>query len=276
MNKKPIYYMQTDPRWGGKRYPTATGSIGIYGGGCGPTCCAMLITTLLGMDKLVLPPETMEWACKTGWVRCGDGVVSGEYFPAQFKRYGLTCEIWGAWSRARVEEALRAGDYFIAGMGPGLWTRGGHFVVVWWADDKVRILDPASTADARTNGDPALFWSQVRNFYRVDAREYNRKDEIEMTKKEFLDSLTPEEAAQIVDLASKHVNNQPPSKYAEGACRKAVKSGIFKDGDEDGLLDFPQGPLSREQGAVLLDRLGLLDIPGPQDVSTPDTGKEGA
>lgn len=258
MNKQPVSYLQTDPRWGSLRYPTATGSIGIYGGGCGPTCCAMLISTLLGLE--VLPPETMEWATKTGWVRCGDGVVSGEYFPAQFKRYGLTCEIMTSWTRAKVEAMLREGYYMIAGMGPGLWTRGGHFVVVWWADDKVRILDPASTADARTNGDPARFWAQVKTFYRVDAREYNNpKEDLEMTKQEFLESLTPEDvaglvskmdtktAAALVDKAQGYYSTQLVPDWAVGEFNAAEDMGIT-----DGTR--PMQLIPRYQAAIMAKR----------------------
>lgn len=41
--------------------------------------------------------------------------------------------------------------------------------------------------------------------------------------------------------------------------RKAIASGIFADGNGDGLLDNPKDPLTREQFAAVLDRLGLLD-----------------
>ena len=49
------------------------------------------------------------------------------------------------------------------------------------------------------------------------------------------------------------------SDYAISASKKAVQKGIFADGDNDGHVDNPQGYLTREQLAVVLDRLGLLD-----------------
>ncbi len=52
---------------------------------------------------------------------------------------------------------------------------------------------------------------------------------------------------------------QPVSAYAEESCRKAVKSGIFADGDGDSLVDYPQKPLKRQEFAVILDRMGMLD-----------------
>lgn len=50
-----------------------------------------------------------------------------------------------------------------------------------------------------------------------------------------------------------------PSDYAVDACKKAVTSGIFADGDKNGSIDYPRDFLTREQLAVILDRLGLLD-----------------
>ena len=69
-------------------------------------------------------------------------------------------------------------------MGRGLWTRSGHFVVVWWEDGLIRILDPASTRYERMNGDPALFRSQVKYYWWVDARPFQREEE-PMTQEEF-------------------------------------------------------------------------------------------
>lgn len=69
-------------------------------------------------------------------------------------------------------------------MGRGLWTRSGHFVVVWWEDGLVRICDPASTQYERMNGDPVLFRSQVKYYWWVDARPF-QKEEDDMTQEEF-------------------------------------------------------------------------------------------
>jgi len=52
---------------------------------------------------------------------------------------------------------------------------------------------------------------------------------------------------------------QPTSDYAKESSEKAIKSGLFADGDKDGLVDNPRGILTREQLAVVLNRAGLLD-----------------
>ena len=76
-----------------------------------------------------------------------------------------------------MKEYLSQGYYVIALMGPGTWTRSGHFVLLWAWDDKVRINDPASTKEARLNGDPATFRNEARCYWLVDARNYNATDD---------------------------------------------------------------------------------------------------
>jgi hypothetical protein len=60
-------------------------------------------------------------------------------------------------------------------MKKGNWTNGGHYVVLWWSDGKVRILDPASTRNDRLNGDHNAIWSTAKYFWWVDARAFNNK-----------------------------------------------------------------------------------------------------
>jgi len=281
MNKKPVSYLQTDSRWKAKRYPCTGGTMSVGGGGCGPTSAAMLIETLTG--KQCLPPDALKWACDHGYVTSGQG-TDYAYFKPHFNQYGIECEMltWckcldpGSWVRYKVIEMLQQGYYFIALMKPkyvdpvdpsknipGTWTSRGHYVVVWWADNKIRINDPASTKDARVNGDPDTFFSEAKYFWWIDARAFNhdtkRKDELHMTKAEFLKSLTDDEAREIVEKANRSASKLKPSDYAKAACEKGIKSGLFTDGDHDGLVDNPQAYMKRQEFATVLDRKGLLD-----------------
>ena len=188
MNLKPTYYMQTDSRWKNTRMKCNGGTMSIGGGGCGPTSAAMLIETLTG--KVCLPTTTMKWACDHGYVYANQGTSYDpkDYFVAQFKEYGIDCKriqekCLNAQSsvRPRVLQMLEAGYYFIALMTKGTWTSAGHYIVVWWADSKIHINDPASTADNRINGDPNTFFSQAKYFWAVDARDYNKKSASNMS-----------------------------------------------------------------------------------------------
>ena len=55
------------------------------------------------------------------------------------------------------------------------------------------------------------------------------------------------------------LDKEPASSYAREACKKAIASGLFKDGDGDELLDYPQANIKRQDLALILDRLGELD-----------------
>ncbi len=54
MNKRPVSYLQTDPRWKDKPYRVSGESSTVGSAGCGPSCAAMGIETLKGRK---LTPE---------------------------------------------------------------------------------------------------------------------------------------------------------------------------------------------------------------------------
>lgn len=179
MNKKPVSYLQTDPRWKNKPYrvPGETATIGDSG--CGPTAAAMLLETLTG--KTYTPEDACAWSVAHGYKALKAGTYYA-YFAPQFAEFGIKC--WQlSWTngyhnpKAKVHdqalEYLKQGYYLIALMKKGTWTGGGHFVVVWWADNKIRINDPASTKDKRLNGDPATFRNEAAYYWVIDARAYN-------------------------------------------------------------------------------------------------------
>ena len=180
MNKQPVSYLQTDPRWSKKPYrvPGETATVGSSG--CGPTAAAMLIETITG--KTFTPEDACKWSVEHGYKALKAGTYYA-YFKPQFAAFGIECDMLN-WSKTygkpdhanhkKVLELLKAGYYIIALMGPGLWTSSGHFVVVWWEDDKIRINDPASTRTVRLNGDPRTFFNQVNYYWWVDARAHNK------------------------------------------------------------------------------------------------------
>lgn len=180
MNKQPVSYLQTDPRWSKKPYRVPGEAATIGSSGCGPTAAAMLISTVTG--KTFTPEDACKWSVEHGYKALKAGTYYA-YFKPQFADFGIECDMLN-WSKTygkpdhanhkKVLELLKAGYYIIALMGPGLWTSGGHFVVVWWEDDKIRINDPASTRTVRLNGDPRTFFSQVNYYWWVDARAHNK------------------------------------------------------------------------------------------------------
>ncbi len=184
MNKKPVSYLQTDPRWKNKPYRVKGESATIGSSGCGPAAAAMLIETLTG--KTFTPVDACAWSVAHGYKALKAGTYYA-YFAPQFAAHGIKC--WQLnWVNAyhnpkaksfdEVVEYLKQGYYAIALMKKGTWTTGGHFVVLWWADNKVRINDPASTRDNRLNGSLATFRNEAAYFWIVDAREYNNSGKL--------------------------------------------------------------------------------------------------
>lgn len=182
MNKRPVSYLQTDARWKNKDYSAPSGESKkrtIGSSGCGPTCAAMLISTLTG--KTFTPADACAWSLKNGYKAPNQGTYYS-YFVPQFKAFGIGCQQlnWsnlygkpGDPTHKKAFDLLKKGYYLIACMGKGLWTTSGHFIVVWWEDGKVRILDPNSTRADKLNGNLSTFKSQVKYYWAIDARKHN-------------------------------------------------------------------------------------------------------
>lgn len=247
MNKQPVYYMQTDPRWKNKPYRVAGEDTTIGDSGCGTTCAAMLIETLTG--KTFTPVDAAEWSMKRGYKALRQGTYYS-YFVPQFQAFGIKCErlntsnIYGNSghsAHAKAFELLKQGYYIIACMGKGNWTSSGHYIVVWWENGKVRINDPYSKRADRLNGDLKTFKSQVKYYWAIDARNYNQEG----------DDMTKEEVIKIIQEYEAEKAKKSVSDWAKSSWTKAKSKGIM-----DGTA--PHKNATREQIAAILDRLGLL------------------
>lgn len=254
MNKRPVVYLQTDPRWARLPYQVPGETATVGGSGCGPSCAAMLIETLTG--RTFTPEDACNWSMKHGYKALNQGTYYS-YFPPQFAAFGIDCQqlnwasLYGKPGDAvhdKAFEMLKQGYYLIACMGPGTWTSSGHFVVVWWEDGKVRINDPASTREARLNGDLQTFRSQVKYYWAVDAREHNKEGE-EMEKEQF--------KALWLEMR-KDLQDNDSSEYSDAAKRWITEEAKLFEGGGTGPDGKPnymwEDLLTREQFATVLYR----------------------
>lgn len=190
MNKQPVSYLQTDPRWGNLDYSAPGEKTTIRASGCGPTAMAMVLATWA--DPSVNPQNECAWALAHGYKAPHSGTYYGYFEPAG-KRFGLKVyrlnysNIYGnsrSAYHAQARDALDRGDLVIACMGKGNWTSSGHYVLVYGVKDGiVYINDPASTKKSRTQGSYALFVQQVK-YYWVIERPESMKEDGDMTKEE--------------------------------------------------------------------------------------------
>lgn len=256
MNKKPVSYLQTDSRWAKKPYRVPGENSTIGSAGCGPSCAAMLISTLTG--KTYTPEDACQWSVDHGYKALNQGTYYA-YFEPQFAAFGISCKMLN-WENTygkpnhpnheKVVEKLKEGYYAIALMNKGLWTSSGHFVVLWWQDGKVRINDPASTKDARINGDIQTFRSQAKYYWLVDARAYNKEE----------DEVTQEQFDKMMDNWLSRKAEEPASEWSKEHREWAEQNGLIA-GDTNGRKMY-RSFTTREQMMVFLhrfaERFGLV------------------
>ena len=134
-----FYYNQYDERW--KDLPYGTDNIGGYA--CGPTSMAIVVSSLT--SETVDPPHMAQWAYENGhW--CSKSGSYHSIVSGAAREWGLSCEACPRSDPQRLVDALSSGDLVVAIMGPGHFTRSGHFIVLRGvtADGTILVADPAS------------------------------------------------------------------------------------------------------------------------------------
>lgn len=258
MNKRPVSYLQTDPRWKNKPYRVPGENSTIGDSGCGPTAAAMLIETITG--KTYTPEDACAWSIAHGYKALRQGTYYA-YFTPQFAEFGIDCQMLN-WTNTygkpdhpnhgKVVEKLKEGYYAIALMNKGLWTSSGHFVVLWWQDGKVRINDPASTRAARVNGDIRTFRSQAKYYWLIDARAHNREENDDMDQSKFNEMFK-----EAMRAYRKELQDNDCGAWSEAARQWAIENGIIAGGGTgpDGQPNYMWADtLTREQAVMLLYR----------------------
>lgn len=93
-------------------------------------------------------------------------------------------------------------------------------------------------------------WISFKNRV-LNGQSKNDGSELDMTKSEFLNSLTNEEAYQLLAKANAYVAEMPTPAWAKESWDKATASGLV-----DGLRS--ESPIKRDEMVIVLDRLGLV------------------
>ena len=153
---KVVYYQQNDERWGDLKY----GSDKLATHGCGPTAMAMVISSMT--DTTILPLEMAQWAVDNGhWAR-----RSGSYHSiviAAATAFGLHAEGYPLRDADTLRQELMAGNLFVALMGPGHFTQGGHFIILRGVtlSGDILVADPASSERSLVAWDVQLILDEL-------------------------------------------------------------------------------------------------------------------
>lgn len=261
MNRQPVKYLQTDPRWKSLPYRVKGETATIGGSGCGPTSAAMAIETLTG--RTFTPVDACKWSVDHNYKALNAGTYYG-YFVPQFRAFGIECRQMLSGSlhnqpdhpiHDRVKEYIKDGCWAIALMGPkgkdkngnnirGTWTGGGHYILVWDWNDKVRINDSASTAAKRLNGDPATFKREVKQYWLIDARDYNKEDD-------WMDNF--EKWKEYMERYRAELAAQDAAPYAAPYIEKCIDAGVVVNAGRDSAPEMsrPGDFLTRQEAAVM-------------------------
>ena len=132
------YYSQLDNRWASKMYSSVGNSSQTIGtSGCGPTSAAMVVSSIKGN---IIPDQMAELYTKYGYRSANQGT----YWSA----FKWTADIFniGYSECYKLDEAiakLEDNHYIIASCNQGLFTYGGHFIVLIGIEgDYIKVYDP--------------------------------------------------------------------------------------------------------------------------------------
>ncbi|MBQ8505877.1 MAG: peptidoglycan-binding protein [Clostridia bacterium] len=158
---QPVDYKQADSRWGSLMYSCyGNKKQTIANSGCGPTAMADVVATL--KDAAVIPPDLCELAVANGH-RSRSGGTAWSFFPYIQEKFGFSKLIESS-SLETLKACLDGGGYAVCSMGPGYWTKSGHFICVWKYDNTyIYANDPASKV--RKKQKQSAFLKQRKRFF---------------------------------------------------------------------------------------------------------------
>lgn len=133
--KYPLF-VQIDKRWAYAKY----GDTNLGFAGCGPTCLSM-VAFALTRDDSVTPDAVAKYSYKHGHYYSGQG-TSWSLFDNGGKHYDLKTRQISV-DGEEMKTLLKHGWMLICSVGPGDFTGGGHFIVIYdYKNGKFKVNDP--------------------------------------------------------------------------------------------------------------------------------------
>ncbi|MEA4919394.1 MAG: C39 family peptidase [Clostridiaceae bacterium] len=224
---KPTYYSQVDPRWKAIPYTIDGDAIETIGySGCGPTCAAMIVATWC--DPKITPVEMAAYAIATG-TRTADNGTDWGFYGKVANKYSLKYK--QTYYNAEALERVNSGGVVICSMGPGRWTKSGHYVLWYGVEgNNVLVNDPISTAAKRSKAPISDMYAQSKQYFCF-----------------WEDAMTQAQFDEMMDSYLAERSKLTMSSFAEPHIAKAKAEGI-SDGSS------PRSFATREEVITMLMR----------------------
>lgn len=151
-----VYYNQGDEAWADQPYGRDT--IGPYG--CGPTAMCMVIDSMTDTEED--PIAMAQWASEHGcWASRSGSYLS--IVERMAEGYGLTAQSISERTPEAIRSELLEGNLLVALMGPGHFTKSGHFIVLrgLTLSGNLLVADPNSRARSLLEWDPQVILEEL-------------------------------------------------------------------------------------------------------------------
>lgn len=157
--KIPLF-LQWDKQWGYDKY----GDNYIAVNGCGPTALSMVIVGLTGNTN-INPKVVADYSESKGEYVNGEGskwtmmTDIPEHFGVEGKEIPLI--------KSKIIDELKEGNPIIAAMGPGVFTKTGHFIVLTGLteDGQVVVNDPDSKVNSEKTWNLNLIMKETKDLW---------------------------------------------------------------------------------------------------------------
>ena len=136
--KALTYYSQLDSRWSNKMFSSVGNRNQTIGSsGCGPTCASMIVTATKGT---ITPDKMSDLFVRYGYRSANQGTYWSA-FRAVADEFNI-----GYTETTDIQKALQLlqnNHYVVASCGNGLFTTGGHFIVLTKVENgTIEVYDP--------------------------------------------------------------------------------------------------------------------------------------
>lgn len=150
---------------------------------------------------------------------------------------------------------LQPGDLVLYNFDGKTTNVATHCGIVTTVDKiKIKAVEGNTTPANDTNGGEVMLRERSLTYVIGGFRpKFDREEDLDMTKAEFLKSLTDAEAYSLLEKAMKYLNSQkePDWSKKEGHWAAAEKNKVVSDGRPEGLM-------KRDELIAILGRKGLL------------------